>query len=58
MFALDAATGAIRWGYASGGYCNAGAAIVNGTVYLGLWVLPALTGDPTGGEGFVAFDLP
>jgi polyvinyl alcohol dehydrogenase (cytochrome) len=35
MYALDAATGEILWGFASGGSCNAGAAVVNGTVYWG-----------------------
>jgi polyvinyl alcohol dehydrogenase (cytochrome) len=35
MYALDAATGAIRWQFASGGAVVAGAAIVDGTVYWG-----------------------
>jgi polyvinyl alcohol dehydrogenase (cytochrome) len=35
MYALNAATGAIDWSYASGGSVIAGAAIVNDTVYWG-----------------------
>lgn len=35
MYALDAATGVIRWGFASGGAVASGAAIVDGTVYWG-----------------------
>ena len=35
MIAMDAATGAIKWQYASGSSCLGGAAIVNGTVYWG-----------------------
>ncbi len=35
MIAMDAASGAIRWQYASGSSCLGGAAIVNGTVYWG-----------------------
>ncbi len=35
MYALDAQTGAVLWSFASGGTCNSGAAVVNGTVYWG-----------------------
>ena len=35
MYALDAANGATLWTFASGGSANAGAAIVDGTVYWG-----------------------
>ena len=35
MYAMDAATGDVLWSFASGGSCNAGAAVVNGTVYWG-----------------------
>ncbi|CUR55786.1 putative Pyrrolo-quinoline quinone repeat-containing protein [metagenome] len=35
MVAMDAATGAIKWTFASGSSCLGGAAIVNGTVYWG-----------------------
>jgi polyvinyl alcohol dehydrogenase (cytochrome) len=35
MYALDAATGAIKWSFASGGSVISGASIVNGTVYWG-----------------------
>jgi len=35
MLALNAATGQILWTFPSGGACNSGAAIVDGTVYWG-----------------------
>ena len=35
MYALNAATGAQLWSYASGGSCLSGAAIVDGVVYWG-----------------------
>ena len=35
MYALDGATGAVLWEFASGGSCLSGAAISNGTVYWG-----------------------
>ncbi len=35
MYALDAATGAVRWAFASGGSVASGPAIVNGKVYWG-----------------------
>ena len=35
MYAIDAATGAIRWSYDSGGAVASGAAVVNGTAYWG-----------------------
>jgi len=35
MYALDAATGAVLWSFASGGSCLSGAAISNGEVYWG-----------------------
>jgi polyvinyl alcohol dehydrogenase (cytochrome) len=35
MYALDAATGAILWSYASGGSCLSGAAISEGMLYWG-----------------------
>jgi polyvinyl alcohol dehydrogenase (cytochrome) len=35
MYALNAATGAELWSYASGGSCLSGAAVSNGTVYWG-----------------------
>jgi polyvinyl alcohol dehydrogenase (cytochrome) len=35
MYALDAATGAMKWAYASGGSVAGGAAIVDGAVYWG-----------------------
>ena len=35
MYAMNAATGGILWSFTSGGACNAGAAISNGTVFWG-----------------------
>ena len=35
MYAMDAASGEVLWSFTSGGSCNAGAAVVNGTVYWG-----------------------
>jgi polyvinyl alcohol dehydrogenase (cytochrome) len=35
MVAMDAATGQIKWTYASGSSCLGGAAIANGAVYWG-----------------------
>jgi polyvinyl alcohol dehydrogenase (cytochrome) len=35
MYGMNATTGKVLWSYASGGSCNAGAAIVDGTVYWG-----------------------
>jgi polyvinyl alcohol dehydrogenase (cytochrome) len=35
MYAMKATTGQILWSFASGGSCNAGAAIADGTVYWG-----------------------
>lgn len=35
MYALDAATGAVKWEFASGGACLSGAAISNGQVFWG-----------------------
>jgi polyvinyl alcohol dehydrogenase (cytochrome) len=35
MYGFDAASGSILWSFASGGSCNSGAAISNGTVYWG-----------------------
>jgi polyvinyl alcohol dehydrogenase (cytochrome) len=35
MYAMDVFTGDVLWSFASGGSCNAGAAIVNGNVYWG-----------------------
>ncbi|MFE9370442.1 PQQ-binding-like beta-propeller repeat protein [Streptomyces sp. NPDC006711] len=47
MFALNAETGSVLWGFASGGSVLAGAAIVDGTVYWGSGYskLPGLTGN-------------
>jgi polyvinyl alcohol dehydrogenase (cytochrome) len=60
MFALDAATGEILWRFKAGSSVNAGATVVNGTVYWGSGY--AHLGIPgfTGGFGlakFYAFSL-
>lgn len=58
MYALDGRTGAILWSFASGGSCNAGAAIVNGTVFWGSGYgslgLPGYTSN----DKLFAFELP
>ena len=53
MFAMDAATGEILWSHYSGGACNSGAAVVNGTVYWGFGY-PGDTGALKG-SGLIAF---
>jgi polyvinyl alcohol dehydrogenase (cytochrome) len=35
MYALDAASGAVLWSFASGGSCLSGAAISNGMIFWG-----------------------
>jgi polyvinyl alcohol dehydrogenase (cytochrome) len=56
MVAMDAATGAIKWTFASGSSCLGGAAIVNGTVY---WGTGYRTFGPvtTAGNKLFAFSL-
>lgn len=53
-YAMDAATGAILWSFASGGSCNAGAAIVNGTAY---WGSGCASFGGTGSDKLYAFSL-
>lgn len=54
MYAMDAASGQILWDFTSGGSCNAGAAVVNGTVYWGSGY--SALGPPfTGSNIFYAF---
>jgi polyvinyl alcohol dehydrogenase (cytochrome) len=45
MHALNAATGSILWSFASGGACNAGAAISKGTVFWGSGYRQFFTGN-------------
>lgn len=54
MYALDGSTGAIKWSFASGGSCNAGAAISNGVVYWG----SGYRAFGTANNKFFAFGLP
>ena len=42
MYALDAATGEIKWSFASGGSVNSGAAIVGGNVFWGSGFVPGM----------------
>jgi polyvinyl alcohol dehydrogenase (cytochrome) len=58
MYAMDAATGQVLWSFASGGSCNAGAAVVNGTVYWGSGYasLAAFLGS-TGNNKLYAFEV-
>jgi outer membrane protein assembly factor BamB len=37
VYALDAATGALRWAFATGDVVHASPAVVNGVVYIGSW---------------------
>ena len=54
MYAMDADTGEILWSFASGGACNAGAAVVNGMVY---WGSGYDSFGGTGNDKFYAFGL-
>jgi len=56
MYALDAATGAIKWSFASGGSCLSGAAISNGMVFWGSGYSNLGTG--TANNKLYAFGLP
>jgi polyvinyl alcohol dehydrogenase (cytochrome) len=58
MYAMDAATGDVLWSFASGGSCNAGAAVVNGTVYWGSGYasLAGFLGS-TGNDKLFAFEV-
>jgi len=57
MFGLDARTGQIKWSFAAGGSVNAGASIVNDTLYWGSGY--ANLGIPgfTGNDKFYAFSV-
>jgi polyvinyl alcohol dehydrogenase (cytochrome) len=59
MYAMDAATGEVLWSFTSGGSCNAGAAVVEGTVYWGSGYasLAGFLGS-TGNNKLFAFELP
>jgi polyvinyl alcohol dehydrogenase (cytochrome) len=54
MYALDAATGTVRWRFPSGGAVVAGAAVVNGTVY---WGSGYYSPDGVDNDTFYAFSL-
>jgi polyvinyl alcohol dehydrogenase (cytochrome) len=60
MYALDAMTGSVLWSFASGGSCNAGAAVAGRSVYWGSGY-SSLAGflfpSPTGNDKFYAFEL-
>jgi len=56
MYAMDGATGSILWSFASGGSCNAGAAISNGMVFWGSGYTVLNLGTPN--NQFYAFQLP
>jgi polyvinyl alcohol dehydrogenase (cytochrome) len=59
MFALDAATGAIDWKFASGGAVASGAAVVDGTAYWGTGYQTKVLGLPYAGDSnkFYAFTV-
>lgn len=50
MYALDAATGEIKWSFSSGGAIVSGAAIVDGTVYWGSGYHTKVLGLPYAGD--------
>ncbi len=54
MYALNAGTGSLLWSFVSGGACNAGAAISNGTVYWGSGYRQFFTGN----NKVYAFSIP
>jgi len=56
FFALDAATGQIKWSFVSGGSVNSGAAISDGTIYWGSGYSNFGLGSPN--NKFYAFGLP
>ena len=60
MYALDTRTGSVLWSFASGGSCNAGAAVAGSSVYWGsnysslaVFLFPS----PTGNDKLHAFEL-
>jgi polyvinyl alcohol dehydrogenase (cytochrome) len=55
MFALDGASGAVLWSFASGASVNAGAAIVDGVVYWGSGYTNLGINGYTGNNKFYAF---
>lgn len=58
MYAIDGATGTILWSFASGGSCNSGAAIVDGTVYWGSGYASGFDPTATSADNFQAFSIP
>ncbi|WP_375768143.1 PQQ-binding-like beta-propeller repeat protein [Archangium gephyra] len=56
MYAFDASTGALLWTFVSGGSCNAGAAVSNGTVYWGSGYSNFQVGTPN--NKLYAFTVP
>ena len=57
MFALDASTGATLWSFAAGSSVNAGATIVDGTVYWGSGYAHLGTALGSGNTKFYAFSI-
>jgi polyvinyl alcohol dehydrogenase (cytochrome) len=58
MYGLRATTGEILWSYPSGGTCNSGAAISNGTLFWGSGYAGNLGPIETSSDYFRAFALP
>jgi hypothetical protein len=56
MYALDARTGAIRWGFAAGSAVNAAPAVVDGSVYWGSGYSKS-NAEGSGNTKFYAFGL-
>jgi polyvinyl alcohol dehydrogenase (cytochrome) len=58
VYAMDAATGAIKWKFETGGSVASGASIVNGTVYWGSGYGQFASSGTTGNNKVYAFSLP
>ena len=50
VYALDAATGALRWKFATGGVVHASPALADGTLYVGSWDGKKITGKIAANE--------
>jgi polyvinyl alcohol dehydrogenase (cytochrome) len=58
VYGLDAATGQIKWAYATGGSVASGPAILNGTVYWGSGYIQFSAFGTTGNNRLFAFSVP
>lgn len=58
MYAMNAATGAILWDFASGANCNGGAAVVDGMVFWGTGYDAFAASGGNSAQALYAFGLP